>query len=87
VRLTSRSAIRSLATTHCDSFAQSVGDERKVRRLMCGRFRVSIRASISVLLALFLLLVLAAKPGLFKESALWTSFEIRVIMTASEGTF
>jgi len=28
-RLTSASAIRSLETTHCDSFAQSVGDERE----------------------------------------------------------
>jgi len=26
--LTPRSAIRSLETTHCDLFAQSVGDER-----------------------------------------------------------
>jgi hypothetical protein len=27
-RLTSRSAIRSLKTTHCDPFAQSMGDEQ-----------------------------------------------------------
>ncbi len=35
----------------------------------------------------FLLLVLALKPGLFKKYALWTSFEIEVIMMAGEGTF
>jgi len=28
-----RSAIRSLETTHCDSFAQSVGDERESSQL------------------------------------------------------
>ena len=32
-RVTTRSAIRSLETTHCDSFAQSVGDERESSRI------------------------------------------------------